>query len=114
MIRTTVLATALMFCVSSFAQQNPPTNNSRDNQRSPSTAGVAHEGQALSPADKAAAYDKWLEPQKMSVSKSMGRDMSKMSTTERDAAWAKMSVDDKVAAYDYHAAHEKNPSKKTD
>ena len=105
MIRTTLLATAMMFSIVAFAQDSPSTPK----QTAPVNNG--HEG-ATSAADKVTAYDKWAEPQKMSVSKSMGRDMSKMSSSERADAWAKMTADEKGAAYDYYMSHE-TKSKKT-
>jgi len=54
-----------------------------------------------------AAYDKWSEKQKMDVSKSMGHDLSKMSTSERSDAMAKMTAQDKSDAYDYYTTHNK-------
>ena len=104
MLRTTV-ATALLFCAGAFAQQNPPTNSqiTAPSQRTPSSAD--NQRTLSTPTDKAAAYDKWTDDRKMSVSKGMGHDMSTMSTSERTAAWAKMTQDEKAAAYDYYIAH---------
>ena len=54
----------------------------------------------MSNDDKAMAYDKMTDAQKMSAHKKMGHDMAKMSSQEKMDMMSKMSVDDKAMAYD--------------
>ena len=105
MQRVTILGTALLFCLSSFAQQ-PSANPTTPPANASNTVGDPHEELSPeTPADKAAAYDKWPEQQRINVSKAMGHDLRKLSSRERAEALAKMTPKEKADAYDYYITH---------
>jgi hypothetical protein len=90
---------------------NPSNTNNPANQRTPPDAVTppnpslpnqpATDRQVpLSPAEKAVLFDKMPEKDRMAAWKTAGRDLSKMSETERADAVAKMSAQDKADAYD--------------
>ena len=113
-MRISTFLASFLLGLSLFAQAPSRDPNSATAPKGQSsTVGDPHEGTTLTtPTDKAAAYDKWVEKRKIDVAKGMGHDMSKMSASERTAAWTKMTADEKAAAYDYHIAHPE-PSKQT-
>ena len=112
-MRITTFLASFLLGLSLFAQQPSRDPNSTTAPKGQSsTVGDPHEGTLTAPADKALAYDKWTEKQKLSVAKGMGHDMSKMSSAERTDAWGKMTADEKAAAYDYYSSHE-GKAKKT-
>ena len=122
MLRNAMLAPAFLFCFSAFALQNPPSRDPKGPTapaNSSSTVGDPHEGthegadvRLTANADKAKAYDKWAEKQKIAVAKAMGRGLGDLPAAERADAIAKMTVQDKADAYDYYVDHDKKAIKK--
>ena len=106
----------LILAVGSLAAQqsrrpanDPTTSQGRPNtdstSRGTANGSTDRGGSTLSASEKAAAYDKWSDKQKMEVAKGMGHDWSKMSTSERANAVGKMTPQEKSDAYDYHSTH---------
>jgi len=107
-----MLPSAVLFCFCALAQQ-PSASPTAASANPSNTIGDPHE--ELSPetaADKAAAYDKWPEKQRLAVAKAMGHQLSKLSGRKREDAMAAMTPKDKVDAYDYFISHQKVSKKK--